>query len=194
MSTQQSPGLVAAPLHYDRLRKGARTALIVQGVLSIIMGVLFLLMPMATAFVVAIFFAAWLVVNGVVAIISHFQRDKDHRSAWVLVSAILSIVVGIVAVFLPSSTVLALALLVGAWAFVVGAFAIAGAFSLKKMGAKHWWVMLINGVVGIVVGIVFVVSPANAFLGFIWALGIFAVADGIAEIVLGIRTRRATSE
>lgn len=166
MSTQQqSPGLGAAPLPYDQLRKGARTALIVQGVLSILMGVLFLLMPMASAFVVAIFFAAWLVVNGIVSLISHFQRDKEHRSAWVLVAAILSIVVGIIAIFLPSSTVLALALLVGAWAFVVGAFAIAGAFSLKKMGAKHWWVMLLNGIVGIIVGIVFVVSRLFAVRG-----------------------------
>lgn len=176
--------------HYDELRRGARTALIVQGILSLIMGVLFLAMPGITALVFALMFAIWIAVGGVVSLISHFSRDKEHRSAWTLVGAIISIIAGLVALFLPGTAVLALAFVIGFWALIAGITAIASSFSLKKMGAKYWWAMLINGILGVLVGIVFVWSPGSALVGLAWVIGIFAVVDGIAEIVLGIRMKK----
>ena len=175
---------------YDDLRRGARTALIIQGVLSIIMGVLFLAMPGVTAIVFGMMFAIWIAAGGVMSLIGHFSRDKEHRSGWTLAGAILSIIAGIVAFVLPGAATLALALVVGFWALVAGVTGIVSSFSLRKMGAKYWWTMLINGIVGVLVGIVFVVSPAGALVSLAWVLGIFAIVDGIAEIVLGIRMKK----
>lgn len=175
---------------YDSLRKGARTALIIQGILSIIMGALFIAMPGVTALVFGLMFAIWIAAGGVMSLIGHFSRDKEHRSGWTLAGAILSIIAGIIAFSLPGAATLALAFVVGFWALLAGISGIASSFALRRMGAQHWWLMLINGIVGVLVGIVFVVSPAGALVSLAWVIGVFAVVDGVAEIILGIRMRK----
>lgn len=52
---------------------------------------------------------------------------------------------------------------------------------------RRWWVLLLRGVAAIVAGIIAVALPAPTLVSLMWVFGIFAIADGVASVVLGMR-------
>ena len=64
---------------------------------------------------------------------------------------------------------------------------ILSAFSATAKQVWYWPV--VRGVVAIALGIVAIAWPEITAAALIWVIGIFAVVDGILEIVEGIRRR-----
>jgi len=48
--------------------------------------------------------------------------------------------------------------------------------------ARHWWLMVIYGVVAIVFGIYTLALPAASGIGLAWAFGVMAVAEGLVSL------------
>jgi len=93
-----------------------------------------------------------------------------------IVTSIIGIVLGIVAVVWPSATVLVLAVLFGIALIVAGLFRIYVAFSASMLGTG-WRVLTgILGFLVLVMGIIALFSPANA----VWFLALFI---GIGDLV-----------
>jgi uncharacterized membrane protein HdeD (DUF308 family) len=53
--------------------------------------------------------------------------------------------------------------------------------------AQRWWVLLLRGICAIAAGIVTIAWPGITLLALVTLFGIFALVDGAAGIVLGIR-------
>jgi Short repeat of unknown function (DUF308) len=68
-------------------------------------------------------------------------------------SGILAVIFGVLAFIYPGLTLIVLATLFGAYALVDGILAVVSAVSAPK-GQPRWWVTLLEGIVGIVVGVV----------------------------------------
>ena len=68
---------------------------------------------------------------------------------------------------------------------VVGAVAVVGRNVLEQ-----WWVVLVEGVVGMIVGLVALAWPGIGGLGLLSLLAAWAVITGVFEIEAGIRLRR----
>ena len=62
-----------------------------------------------------------------------------------------------------------------------------------KAAKAVWWLVLMRGILGVIFGVIFgviaLVSPDIALLTLVWLFGFYAILDGIAAIVIGIRTR-----
>ncbi|WP_029089452.1 HdeD family acid-resistance protein [Brevibacterium album] len=188
MSSTENP---AAPrLDWDRLRKGARIALIVQGVLSLLMGLVFLFLPFASIWVLGVVFGAWILTIGVMSIIGWIARDREHRSGWALVSAILSVIAGILVLVLPGTAAVATVYIMAFWAIALGALYAVNSFELRRLGAAGWWAALITGILAVVLGVIMLMNPGAAVLVVVWVIGAYAIVDGITEIVLGVRMRK----
>ncbi|WP_291792684.1 HdeD family acid-resistance protein [Brevibacterium sp.] len=181
----QTPGF-----DWDRLRSGARTALIVQGVLSLLMGLAFLFMPFASVWAFGIVFGAWTLVTGAATIVSWFTRDKEHRSGWALFSGIVSVLAGIAVMVMPQAAAIAVVYIMAFWAILLGILYAVNSFELRKLGARFWWGVLLSGILAVVLGFIMLFNTGAAVLGLIWLIGIYAIVDGIAEIVIGVRMRR----
>lgn len=52
-----------------------------------------------------------------------------------------------------------------------------------------WYWPVLRGVLAVVLGIVALAWPAITAVAFVWVVGIFAIVDGVVEIVEGIRRR-----
>lgn len=193
MSASGNPGFADSAVDWGRLRAGARTALIVQGVLSLIMGVVFLFLPFESVWVLAIFFGAWILVTGIFGVIGHFARDRELRSGWALVSAIASIIAGLLVLVLPGVAAVAVVYVMAFWAIVLGLFTAIGSFRLRSLGAGAWWVGLIAGILAVVLGIMMLINTGAALLGIVWLIGIYAIIEGVSAIVLGVRLRRSAA-
>ncbi len=105
-------------------------------------------------------------------------------SKWWVVAlrGILAILFGIVALVYPGITLLSLALVIGAWAFIDGVFAIASAFG--HSGREAVWYVL-EGLLGIAVGVATFFYPNLTAQALVYLVGFWAILTGIFEVVAG---------
>lgn len=124
-------GLVAL---FGRDHQVSRGWLAFYAVVSILFGILALANPIAMAGALILLLAAWLIVGGIYRIVFAIQVRKVIDGEWLLIlSGLLSIVLGILFVANPLTGVYVTALWIGICAIVFGAVQIFGAFKLRKL-------------------------------------------------------------
>jgi uncharacterized membrane protein HdeD (DUF308 family) len=52
---------------------------------------------------------------------------------------------------------------------------------------RRWWVLLLEGLAAIVLGITAVLWPGITLVSLVWVFAIFALIQGVAEVILGMR-------
>jgi uncharacterized membrane protein HdeD (DUF308 family) len=61
---------------------------------------------------------------------------------------------------------------------------------VSKFVKSVWWLVLLRGVFAIILGILAFVWPVATAVAFVWVFAIYAVIDGIVNIVQAISTRK----
>ncbi len=103
--------------------------------LAILVGALMILFPAVGVFSITIVMAVYFVVNGVARAWLAFQHRNSYRWGWLMLSGILSLLLGIlITVALPTSGLRILGLLVGIDLIFVGAWLLSIGFALKGEG------------------------------------------------------------
>jgi len=102
---------------------------------------------------------------------------------------LVAVLFGLLTFFLPGITLVTLVLLFGAYALVDG---IVSAIAFFRV-ASHHWVLLAEGVIGIVAGIVTFLWPAITAIALLYIIAFWAVFTGIFEIMAGIRLRKVVA-
>ena len=109
---------------------------------------------------------------------------------WALaLRGVLSILVGVLALSRPGVTLTAIVLLIAAYMFVDGVFAIMAALRGIRAGDRWGW-MLVEGILGIVAGIIVFRTPSTGATVLLWLVAFWAITHGIAEIAAGIKLRK----
>jgi uncharacterized membrane protein HdeD (DUF308 family) len=107
---------------------------------------------------------------------------------WALaIRGLVAVLFGLLTLFLPGITLVTLVLLFGVYALVDGVFNVIAFFRV----ASHQWALLIEGVVGIVAGVITFAMPAITAIALLYLIAFWAILTGIFEIVAGIRLRKA---
>jgi uncharacterized membrane protein HdeD (DUF308 family) len=122
----------------DRRGQPHWVALLVNGVLSIAVGVLTFVYPGVTALVLLYFIAAWALVGGIAQIATAIRLRKVITGEWMLILAgILSVLFGVVLVLVPGAGALAVTLWIGTYATVFGILLIVLALRLRSFGKQR---------------------------------------------------------
>jgi uncharacterized membrane protein HdeD (DUF308 family) len=109
---------------------------------------------------------------------------------WALaIRGLLAVVVGILAFVSPGITLTALVLLFGAYAAADGIFAIIAALK-GPGGAKRWWALVLEGILGISVGVLTFFMPGITALFLLYLIAFWAILTGAFEIGIAIRLRK----
>ncbi|MBV8147378.1 MAG: HdeD family acid-resistance protein [Gammaproteobacteria bacterium] len=112
------------------------------------------------------------------------------RNWWLLVlRGLVAIVFGILAWTQPGITLAALVLLFGAFSMADGILCLWTAFSGPK-DHEYWWLVLLQGLVGIGIGLLSFLAPGVTALALLFYIAIWAIATGILEIAAAIRLRK----
>ena len=101
----------------------------------------------------------------------------------------IAILFGLASLAWPGGTLGVLTLLFGVYALIDGIFAVGSAVRIGRLG-KRWWPMALEGLAGIVVGLIAIVRPTMAALTFVGFIGAWALITGVMEIVAAVRLRR----
>jgi uncharacterized membrane protein HdeD (DUF308 family) len=113
------------------------------------------------------------------------------RNWWVLaLRGVFAIIFGVLALMWPALTLLVLITLFGAYTLVDGIFAvIAGIASYGHN--ERWWAVLLEGIAGIILGVLTFLWPGTTALVLVYFIAAWALITGIFEIVAAIRLRKA---
>ncbi|WP_052081387.1 HdeD family acid-resistance protein [Paracoccus halophilus] len=105
-----------------------------DGFLSIVIGLMALFWPAATALVFVIWMAAWAVIAGIFRIIAAIRLRRDIQGEWALgLSGLLLAVWGILMAMIPAAGLLSIAWLIGTFALLIGVAMIVLALRLRGM-------------------------------------------------------------
>jgi uncharacterized membrane protein HdeD (DUF308 family) len=108
------------------------------------------------------------------------QVIGNYRNMFLL-RGLAAIVFGIIALVWPNLTLTVLVYLFGIFAVIAGITAVAAA--LRGSGVPGWGLLLFEGILGILAGVVALVWPNITALAFVYLLAAWAIITGIAEFV-----------
>jgi uncharacterized membrane protein HdeD (DUF308 family) len=132
-------GIIALIAGARGLRRHERSwPLLLEGVLGIAAGVLTVVWPGITALVLVYLIAAWALLTGALEIATAIRLRKIITGEWLLVlSGVVSILLGVILVVAPGAGALGLVLWIGAYALVFGVLLLILAFRLRSWARAH---------------------------------------------------------
>jgi uncharacterized membrane protein HdeD (DUF308 family) len=98
-----------------------------------------------------------------------------------LFRGILAIILGIIALVAPGIALLALIIVFGAYAFLDGILAVVVAIQERRILPRWGW-LLVEGIAGIILGIVAFAWPGETALVLLYIVAAWAIVTGILEI------------
>lgn len=180
---------LAAPSHLHMLAKNWWLVLL-RGIVSILFGVVAFAWPGLTLVTLVLFYGAFALVDGVIALASAFTGGaKPVPTWWLVLVGLAGIGAGVVTFLWPGLTAIILVVFIGAWALVHGIFEIVGAIKLRKE-IDNEWMLILAGIISVLFGLVILIAPGAGALGLIWAIAAYSIVFGVLLIGLALRLRK----
>ncbi len=168
-------------------------SLLAKGILMIILGILMMVFTLASLFTFDILLAILLIFVGITLLTAgttFFGEVK--RTWWVILLGILVIIFGILALIFPV-IMLVYAMYVLAAAALIGgvtdlALALMGTSAQVNRG-----LLAVSGILGIILGVLFLIKPVILAFEFVEIAGIFFFAFGIVAIIEAFMAKSAAA-
>jgi uncharacterized membrane protein HdeD (DUF308 family) len=113
-----------------------------------------------------------------------------YRHGWwaLALRGLAALLFGLLTFFWPGITLIVMVFLFGGYALADGIFAIAA--SLKSRESKRWWVLLIEGILSVIAGVLTFAWPGITLLILLGLIAGWAIVTGLLEIVAAIQMRK----
>ena len=164
-------------------------ALLLRGLAAIAFGVLTWARPAISLAALVLLFGVYALVDGVLGIWTALSGRREHDDWWVLLLwGLLGIGVGILTLFEPGITALALLFYIAAWAIATGVLEIVAAVRLRNVIKGEWWLIL-GGLASVIFGVLLLAHPGTGALAVLWLIAAYAVVFGVMLVILSFRVR-----
>ena len=159
-------------------------SLLLRGIFIIIFGALVFVWPGISLAVMMIFFGAFVLVDGIFAIVVALSK-RPRLWGLTLLGGVVGIVVGILVFMAPLIAGLVMWYLIAAWLLIMGIIHIV-------TGIKgHSGASIALGILSLCFGIAIFIIPVATLLIMIWLIAAFAVILGISWIVGSVQVKKA---
>jgi uncharacterized membrane protein HdeD (DUF308 family) len=165
-----------------------RTMFLFRGLAAIVFGVLTLVWPKLSMFVLVLLFGIFAVISGITAVAAAIRSHGEPHWGLLLFEGILSIAVGVVALIWPGITAFAFLILIAAWAILIGILELVAPLSFP-MSVGRGLLFVLGGIVSIVFGVLIAARPVAGLLTVVWLIGIYAIVMGIMYLAVYFESR-----
>jgi len=167
-----------------QLRKRLKTS----GILLIVIGAIGILLPQAVSVILSVLIASLLLVSGLVVAWSTWYSYRESWLAWL--KPFILVLLGLLIAFHPAAVAAVLGLLLMIYFLLDGFASVSLALDMRPLHGWGW--LLVNGMLSLVLGIVFLVGWPFSSVWLVGVLvGISLVFDGIALLALASGAARA---
>ncbi len=175
----------------EELRKQFKTHSLIAGFLLLIAGLFGIFLPEITSITISLFIGWLLIISGV---ISGYHVMKSYNTKWIawFKPTILEII-GLLILLYPLTGIAAVGLLLIIY-FLFDGFA-GFMFGLEFRPLKGWIWMMINGLISILLAVIFIVGWPFSSLWLVGMLvGISLFVDGVAMVLISVSINKFFNE
>lgn len=168
-----------------------RTALILQGILAILFGIVTVFWPGLTTLALVYLLATFLLVDGVIALVWGLVKINYLVAAFLIILlGLVELGVGLYLIRRPEVALETLLIVLGIILIARGVFSFAHAIAGKgPTGFRAMHAIL--GLLGVTIGIIIMAQPVASGLAFVWLLGLYALICGPVMIAMSARLSKA---
>jgi uncharacterized membrane protein HdeD (DUF308 family) len=163
--------------------------LLLRGVAAIIFGVLAFAWPGVTLLTLILFYGAFALADGVLAIIAAITGGAPGPRWWLAIVGLLGIAAGLLTFLMPGLSALVLLFFIAGWAIATGVFQIIGAIQLRRE-IDNEWLLILGGAISVLFGIGILMAPGAGALALLWVIGFYAIVEGIVFVALAFRLKK----
>ena len=158
-----------------------------RGLFAVLFGLAALIWPNLILVSLVFLFGAYLLADGLLAVIAGVSRHNGSQPWWLLlIEGLMGIGAGVLTFLSPGLTAIALLYLIAVWAIITGMVEIVSAIRLRAE-IENEGLLALSGILSVVLGVVLVIWPGASALGLVWLIGAYAVVFGLLQIALGFR-------
>ena len=163
--------------------------LLLRGIAAIVFGVLAFAWPGLTLLTLILFYGAFALVDGVLAIVAAVTGGAPAPRWWLAIVGLLGIAAGLLTFLMPGISALVLLLFIAGWAIATGVLQIIGAIQLRKE-IDNEWLLILGGVISVLFGVAMMLAPGAGALALVWVIAIYSVVLGVTFIALAFRLKK----
>jgi uncharacterized membrane protein HdeD (DUF308 family) len=162
---------------------------LLRGIAGIVFGILTFFRPDISLLALVLLFGAFALVDGVLAIVTALRGGRANDRWWVLLlQGLAGVAAGIIVLFWPELSALALVYVIAAWALITGGLEIATAIRLRKVITREW-LLALSGIASVLLGIVLMLFPGPGALALTLWIGAYALVSGVLLTFLAFKLR-----
>lgn len=190
IQTDRQPGVGLGSAMVHALAKNW-WLLLLRGIAAIIFGLLAFAWPGLTLLTLILFYGAFALVDGVLAIVAAITGGVPGSRWWLAIVGLLGIAAGLLTFLTPGLTALVLLFFIAGWAIVTGVFEIIGAIKLRKE-IDNEWLLILGGIISVLFGVGMMLAPGAGALALVWVIGAYSVVMGVIFVALAFRLKKHT--
>jgi uncharacterized membrane protein HdeD (DUF308 family) len=164
---------------------------LLRGIAAIIFGLLAFVWPGLTLLTLVLFYGAFALVDGILAVIAAIKGGAPAPRWWLALVGIAGIIAGALTFVWPGVTALVLLFFIAGWAIAIGIFEIIGAIRLREE-IDNEWLLIAGGVLSVLFGVAILVMPSAGALALVWMIGLYAIIYGVILVMFALRLRKQT--
>ena len=162
---------------------------VLRGVAAIIFGILAFTWTGGVLLTLILFWGAFALVDGVLAIIAAVKGGNPMPRWWLAIVGIAGIAAGAITFMMPGVAALVLVTFIAVWAIILGVMEIYGAIKLRKEIEGEWF-LIVNGVLSVIFGILILWRPGIGAITLVWIIGAYAIILGIMHVAFGFKLKK----
>lgn len=176
--------------NWNKKLKSVRITSFVISAVMLICGILCMVFPVKSIFVIETIAAILIIVLGIYHIFDYFCAPAFLRDPGSLISSILNIIIGILLLCAPREmTVSTFAFLFGILLMVFGINKIALTNKLRFFGIEHYDWVLVSGIFNIIAAIAFIILPMVSTLVLHYIIAAYLLVGAVALLIEAIAMR-----
>jgi len=167
---------------------------VLRGVVLLVLGLFMLVQPLGTVKALVWVFGIFAIIDGLVAIAQWLGNRKEPGAGWWLISGLVGIAFGVIAVVWTGPTAQVIFYLIALWVLVLGILSVIAAVVLYRSRDIGWYWVLTFGLIAFLFGLLLIMNPQTSVSVIVVLLGLFAFVGGVVLIVSGFATKQLAKQ
>lgn len=168
-----------------------KSNIIVQAVLSIVVGLLLMFWPGITIVTVLYLVGAIFAIMGISSLISYFKAPESARITGMLATGVFFCVVALIVFLFPQIIAGFFSVILGIILIICGAVNAVRSMELKSYGGNSWIASIILSVLIAIGGVVIIANPFQTTALLVFVLGLIIASNGIVDLIIEAQLRKA---